>query len=138
MSLDHSPMKVFSSFHIPVYSPYAPSDYSSYVFPCTYLLRVSLLTFPYRKLCSAIVYKLVYIPGSSSVRILLVIVTFHLQYHSLLSSSFLPFSDSTLSCLPSVSFCVEGCFAQSYPCLASELCSFALSVPVSEIRDILI
>src|ERR1700710_1460139 len=125
----YSPMKVFSSFHIPVHSPYAPSDYSSYVFPCTYLLRVFPLTFPYRKLRSATVYKLVYIPGSSSVRTLLVIVTFHLQYHSLLSPSFLPFSDSTLSGLPSVSFCVEACFAQSYPCLASELCSFATLRP---------
>src|ERR1700709_1957909 len=82
MSSDHSPMKVFSSFHIPVYSPYAPFDYSSYVFPCTYLLRVFLLTIPYWKLRSATVYKLVYIPGSSSVRILLVIVMFPLQYHS--------------------------------------------------------
>ena len=125
MSSDHSPMKVFSSFHIPVHSPYAPSDYSSYVFSCTYLLRVFPLTFPFRKLRSATIYKLVYILGSSSVRILLVIVTFHLQYHSLLSSSFLPSSDSTLSGLSSVSFCVEACFAQSYPCLASELCSFA-------------
>src|ERR1700710_95461 len=124
MSSDHSPMKVFSSFHIPVYSPYAPSDYSSYVFPCTYLLRVFPLTFPFRKLRSATIYKLVYILVSSSVRILLVIVTFHLQYHSLLSSSFLPFSDSTLSGLSSVSFCVEACFVQSYSCLASELSSF--------------
>ena len=62
--------------------------------------------------------------GSSSVRILLVIVMFPLQYHSLLSSPFLPFSNSTLSGLSSVSFCVEACFAQPYPCLASELRSF--------------
>src|ERR1700710_476401 len=119
----YSPMKVFSSFHIPVHSPYAPSDYSSYVFPCTYLLRVFPLTFPFWKLRSATIYKLVYILGSSSVRILLVIVTFHLQYQSLLSSSFLPSSDSTLSGLSSVSFCVKACFTQSYSCLASELCS---------------
>src|ERR1700709_520122 len=95
MSSDHSPMKVFSSFHIPVYSPYAPSDYSSYVFPCTYLLQVFPLTFPFRKLRSATIYILVYILCSSSVRILLVIVTFYLQYQSLLSSVSLPFSESS-------------------------------------------
>src|ERR1700709_1942455 len=129
MSSDHSPMKVFSSFHIPVHSPYAPSDYSSYVFPCTYLLRVFPLTFPFRKLRSATIYKLVYILGSSSVRILLVIVTFHLQYQSLLSSSFLPSSDSTLSGLSSVSFCSARWIGLSCPRLGSELYSFVTLRP---------
>ena len=53
VSIDRSPI---SPFHIPMYSPYAPPDYSFYVLLCTYLLQDFHLTFPYWNFHLATVY----------------------------------------------------------------------------------